>query len=83
MDNNPSSYITNEDNGIPIKTWYEDLNDNELMKLIPLLKYLSNVDDVRNIIRQIVDKRNNEVDFNAVNKILMKMKLNIIIIIMI
>ena len=53
------------------------------MKLIPLLKYLSNVDDVRNIIRQIVDKRNNEVDFNAVNKILMKMKLKIIIVIMI
>ena len=70
IDNNPSSYVTNEDNGIPIKTWYEDLNDNELMKLIPLLKYLSNVDDVRSIIRQIVDKRNNEVDFNAVNKII-------------
>ena len=51
IDNNPSSYVTNEDNGIPIKTWYEDLNDNELMKLIPLLKYLSNVDDVRSIIR--------------------------------
>ena len=68
IDNNPSSYVTNEDNGIPIKTWYDDLNDNELIKLIPLLKYLSNVDDVRNIIRQIVDKRNNEIDFYIVDK---------------
>jgi Dullard-like phosphatase family protein len=36
IDNNPSSYATNEDNGIPIKTWYDDLNDNELIKLIPV-----------------------------------------------
>ena len=70
IDNNPSSYVTNEDNGIPIKTWYDDLNDNELIKLIPLLKYLSNVDDVRNIIRQIVDKRNNEIDFYIVDNII-------------
>ena len=70
IDNNPSSYVTNEDNGIPIKTWYDDLNDNELIKLIPLLKYLSNVDDVRNIISQIVDKRNNEIDFYLVDKII-------------
>ena len=70
IDNNPSSYATNEDNGIPIKTWYDDLNDNELQKLIPLLKYLSNVNDVRNIIRQIVDRRKNEVDFYSINKII-------------
>ena len=70
IDNNPSSYATNEDNGIPIKTWYDDLNDNELQKLIPLLKYLSNVNDVRNIIRQIVDRRKNEVDFYNVNRII-------------
>jgi RNA polymerase II subunit A small phosphatase-like protein len=70
IDNNPSSYATNEDNGIPIKTWYDDLNDNELIKLIPVLKYLSNVNDVRSIISQIVDKRNNEVDFNIVNRII-------------
>ena len=70
IDNNPSSYATNEDNGIPIKTWYDDLNDNELIKLIPVWKYLSNVNDVRSIISQIVDKRNNEVDFNIVNRII-------------
>ena len=70
IDNNPSSYATNEDNGIPIKTWYDDMNDNALIKLIPVLKYLSNVNDVRSIISQIVDKRNNEVDFNIVNRII-------------
>ena len=70
IDNNPSSYMNNEDNGIPIKTWYDDLNDNELIKLIPILKHLSGINDVRSIIRQIVNRRSNEVDFNVVNKII-------------
>ena len=70
IDNNPISYADNEDNGIPIITWYDDLNDNELIKLIPLLKYLANVNDVRPIIRQIVNRQTNEVDFHIVNKII-------------
>jgi len=70
IDNNPVSYAVNEDNGIPILTWYDDLNDNELYKLLPLLKYLSNVDDVRPIIKQIVNRKTNEVDFYLVNKII-------------
>ena len=70
IDNNPASYLKNEDNGIPILTWYDDMNDNELMKLIPLLKYLANVDDVRPVIRRIVDRKNNIIDFNIVNEII-------------
>ena len=70
IDNNPMSYITNIDNGIPILTWYDNSNDDELMKLIPVLKYLANVDDVRPIIKKIVDRRNNKIDFNIVNKII-------------
>ena len=70
IDNNPISYADNEDNGIPILTWYDDLNDNELIKLIPLLKYLTTVNDVRPIIRQIVNRQANEVDFHIVNKII-------------
>jgi len=70
IDNNPMSYIINIDNGIPILTWYENQNDDELMKLIPLLKYLSKVDDVRPVIRQVVDRKMNRVDFNIVNQII-------------
>ena len=70
IDNNPISYIVNMDNGIPISTWYENLNDDELMKLIPLLKYLSNVEDVRPIIRQVVNRKINQVDFNIVNQLI-------------
>jgi len=70
IDNNPNSYIANIDNGIPILTWYENQKDDELMKLIPLLKYLSKVDDVRPVIRQVVDRKMNCVDFNKVNQII-------------
>ena len=70
IDNNPASYSINQDNGLPILTWYEDINDNELNKLIPLLKYLSNVDDVRKIIKKVVNKEKNEIDFDLVDNII-------------
>ena len=47
IDNNPVSYVMNQHNGLPILTWYDDLNDRELINFIPLLKYLSTEDDVR------------------------------------
>ena len=70
IDNNPLSYDNNISNGIPILSWYEDLNDNELLKLLPILKYMSSKDvyDVRNIINKIVDRNTNEIDYNAINK---------------
>jgi Dullard-like phosphatase family protein len=70
IDNNPVSYSKNIDNGIPILTWYSNKNDNELMKLVPILKYLANLDDVRPIIRQIVDRNNKTINFNVANQII-------------
>ena len=70
VDNNPESYLMNKENAIPILTWESDVNDTELLKLIPVLKYLSNVDDVRNVINDIVDRNNEVVDFTAFNKII-------------
>jgi len=37
IDNSPISYVLQPDNGIPITTWYDDANDVELIKLIPIL----------------------------------------------
>ena len=70
IDNNPASYALNKSNGIPIQTWIDDPNDNELIKLIPLLKYLANVDDVRPIIKKIVNKTELSVDYSLFNKLL-------------
>ena len=75
IDNNPVSYVMNQDNGLPILTWYDDLNDKELKKFIPLLKYLSNEDDVRQVITKIVDKQTNKINFDLVDE-LIKNKIN-------
>ena len=70
IDNNPESYLMNKENAIPIFTWEDDENDNELIKLIPVLKYLAEVNDVRTVINQIVDRNNEKVDFNIFNRII-------------
>ena len=70
IDNNPASYIMNMDNGIPIITWYDNLEDDQLIKLIPILKYLATVEDVRPFIRQIVNRKINKIDFNFANQII-------------
>ena len=41
VDNSPLAYIFNEENGLPIKTWYDDRKDNELNKILPLIIFLS------------------------------------------
>ena len=70
IDNNPVSYTYNKMNGLPILTWHSIQTDNELIKLIPLLEYLSKVDDVRPIINEIINREKNEIDFEGIRKIL-------------
>ena len=70
IDNNPVSYALHKNNGIPILTWIDNPNDNELLKLIPILKYMSKVKDVRPIINKILNKSKNEIDFLKVNALL-------------
>ena len=74
IDNNPISYMLNKENGIPILSWYGEPKDNELIKLIPLLKYLAKVDDVRNIINKIIDRKNetDQLKFDVINQIIEK-----------
>ena len=68
IDNNPVSFIANKANGLPILTWHSIQSDNELIKLIPLLTYLSNVDDIRPIINKVVNGY--YVNYKEVNKII-------------
>ena len=70
IDNNPVSYALNKSNGIPIQTWIDDPNDKELIKLIPLLKYLSEVDDVRIVIKKIINRAKAKVNFTLFNELL-------------
>ena len=68
IDNNPISYTLNKMNGLPILTWHSIQTDNELIKLIPLLLYLTNVDDIRIIINKVVNGY--YVNYNEVNRII-------------
>ena len=54
IDNNPQSFINDKQNGIPIETWISDPNDTELLKMIPLLEFLSKVNDVRDYIPKFI-----------------------------
>ena len=54
VDNSPIAYTFDSENGLPIKTWVEDPNDRELMKLVPILEFLSKTKDVRVYIEQFV-----------------------------
>ena len=49
VDNSPNSYKLQHENALPCSTWYDDLNDNELYELTPLLIELSkpSMTDVR------------------------------------
>ena len=55
IDNNPVSYSLNVENGFPIKSWLDDINDRELIKIIPVLEFLSKVKDVREYIKLMCD----------------------------
>lgn len=56
IDNNPPSYSFDVYNGIPILTWHDDKRDNELLKMIPMLEFLSlsYVSDVRDYIQKFI-----------------------------
>jgi len=54
LDNNPLEYSLHQYNGFPIKILFEDKNEDELLKIIPILEFLSYVLDVRDSIKKIV-----------------------------
>ena len=68
VDNSPLAYAFDASNGLPIKSWYDDKNDNEFEKIFPLLEFLSEVDDVRDYIGLFVE--NNEIKYEEANRII-------------
>ncbi|GMH30236.1 hypothetical protein Nepgr_032079 [Nepenthes gracilis] len=50
IDNCPQVFRLQVNNGIPIKSWFDDPSDSELLSLIPFLETLVNAEDIRPII---------------------------------
>lgn len=68
LDNSPISYAFNQDNGLPILSWFDDKTDCELINLIPILNFLSSVPDVREYIPKIIV--NNEISYTAAKEVI-------------
>ena len=66
LDNNPISYSLNKKNGLPIKSWYYDKDDRELINITDILNFLANVNDVREYIPNIFNTPEN----NTNNKVI-------------
>jgi len=52
IDNSPASYMFHPNNAVPIDSWFDDMNDTELLDLIPFLEDLTKVEDVCAVLDQ-------------------------------
>lgn len=56
VDNSPHSYIFQPQNALPIGTFIDDMDDRELLELLPLLAKVEGVEDVRLHLMSIVQQ---------------------------
>ena len=68
VDNLQDNFRLQPNNGIPIKTWNDDMNDNELNHLCKFLKqlYTCQIKDVRYIIKSVREEFNMKMKKNAI-----------------
>ncbi|CAG9326128.1 unnamed protein product [Blepharisma stoltei] len=64
IDNSPMSYSLQPYNGIPIISWFDDKEDRELEKLVPILEELTKVEDIRCTLK---DLRANKLKISSEN----------------
>ncbi|KAM9791230.1 CTD small phosphatase-like protein isoform X1 [Syngnathus typhle] len=46
VDNSPASYIFHPENAVPVQSWFDDMNDTELLDLLPVFEGLSKEEEV-------------------------------------
>ena len=62
IDNLYESFLNQPDNGILVKSWYDDMDDTELLTLLPFLKGLveDKVPDIREVLKRIMNSNSDE-----------------------
>uniref|UniRef100_A0A8C7FQF9 protein-serine/threonine phosphatase n=2 Tax=Oncorhynchus TaxID=8016 RepID=A0A8C7FQF9_ONCKI len=46
LDNSPASYIFHPENAVPVVSWFDDVEDSELLHLLPVFEDLSQAEDI-------------------------------------
>ena len=61
IDNFSENYKLQQDNGLPINSWFGDANDTSLRDLIPIMNYIveNNINDVRSVVKKVKMQLNN------------------------
>jgi len=58
VDNSPASYAFHPRNAVPVRTWFDDPNDSELLDLIPILERLAKTDSIYPLLKELSDEMN-------------------------
>ncbi|KAL5005683.1 hypothetical protein ScPMuIL_016841 [Solemya velum] len=53
VDNSPASYIFHPDNAVPVNSWFDDMDDTELLDLVPFFEGLSQSESVYTQLRNL------------------------------
>ncbi|XP_061074676.1 carboxy-terminal domain RNA polymerase II polypeptide A small phosphatase 2-like isoform X2 [Conger conger] len=53
LDNSPASYIFHPENAVPVVSWFDDLEDTELLTLLPVFEELSEAENVYAKLQQL------------------------------
>ena len=62
------AYAFDVDNGLPILSWFDNRNDKELINILPILRFLNKVDDVRKYIKKFL--RNNCINYEIAKRVI-------------
>jgi TFIIF-interacting CTD phosphatase-like protein len=58
IDNSPTSYMLQPECGLPILSWYDDMQDHVLIDYLPLLIEMSKINEIRDVIPKFVRNHN-------------------------
>lgn len=53
VDNSPASYIFHPENAVPVQSWFDDMNDTELLDLLPVFEGLSKEEEVYGVLQNL------------------------------